>query len=155
MLVRTLPAICALVLCVAACSGDDDGVTTTPRPVTSGPALQIFLREAYGEGLFQAGDPVDLTIEEMLYDDAARAANELGLGLYATISGDPPYPDGLPGYLITVKGDFFDYSGDEERPPPDTPRRPAVATAFVDKQGRLTYAWRFTDGDSATDDTGG
>lgn len=155
MLLRLLPAIFLILAFAAACSDDDDGGTVTPRPVTSGPALQIFLRDAYRDGLFQADDPIEITVEEMLYDDAARAAGEFGLGLYATVTGDPPYPDGLPGYLITAQGDFFDYSGDEERPPPDTPKRPAVATAFVDTQGRVTYAWRFTDGDSAEDDSGG
>lgn len=140
----------------AACSGDDgDGPARTPRPVTSGPALQIFLREAYQQGLFQAGDPIDLTVEELLYDDAARKSNEFGLGLYATAQGEPPYPDGLPGFLITAQGDFFEYAGDEERPPADTARRPAVATAFVDKQGRFTYAWRFTDGDDVAPESAG
>lgn len=149
MLTRTLPVVLVLFLLLSACSGDGNEATTTPRLITSGPALQIFLREAYSEGLFHAGDPIELSVEDMLYDDAARAASEFGLGLYATASGDPPYPDGLPGYLITAQGDFFDYHGNAERPPPDTSRRPAVAAAFVDTQGRFTYVWRFTDGDSS------
>jgi len=149
MLMRTLPLILLASLIFAACSDGDEEATITPRPITSGPALQIFVREAYDEGLFQAGDPIELNIEEMLYDDAARAAREFGLGLYATVSGGPPYPDGLPGYFIIAQGDFFDYAGDEARPPPGSPRRPAVATAFVDTKGGFTYTWRFTDGDSA------
>lgn len=153
MLLRFLPLALLACAVISACCGGDDAPTVTPLPVTSGQALQIFVGEAYEEGLFQEGDPIDLDVREMLYDDAARAANELGLGLYATISGDPPYPDGLPGYLITAQGDFFDYDGDEERPPADTPRRPAVAAGFVDKQGRFTYAWRYTDGDSTTEDS--
>lgn len=140
-----LPAIIIATVFFVACFGDDGDVAPTPRPVTSGPALQIFLREAYNVGLFQAGDPIEITVADMLYNDAARAASEFGLGLYATASGDPPYPNGLPGYLIIAQGEFFDYSGDEERPPADAPRRSAVATAFVDTQGRFTYAWRFTD----------
>lgn len=153
MLTRTLFVVLLACAVVTACTGGDDDATPTPQPITSGPALQIFLREAYDEGLFQAGDPIQLSVEELLYDDAARKANGFGLGLYSTISGDQPHPDGLPGFLITAEGEFFDYSGDGERPPPDTPRRPAVATAFVDKQGRFTYAWRFIDTQEPTGDS--
>jgi hypothetical protein len=155
MLTRTLPAVLFACAVISACAGDDDDATPTPQPITSGPALQIFLREAYDEGLFEAGDPIQLSVEELLYDDAARKASELGLGLYSTVSGTPPYPDGLPGFLITAQGDFFDYSGDGESPSADTPRRTAVATAFVDKRGRFTYAWRFTETQEPTEDSDG
>lgn len=122
-----------------ACGGDSSGPDVTARPMTRGPALQLFLREAYRQGLFNAGDPVDVTVEEMPYDDAARLARDLGLGLYATAPGDPPYEDGLPGFFISVEGEFIDGDGE------DAPRRPAVAAAFVDMQGRFTYTWRFVD----------
>lgn len=145
MLLRTLATALIAATTIVACGDDDSGPAVTARPVGQGPALQIFLRNAYDAGLFLAGDPIDISVEAMLYDDAARAAGEFGLGLYATAPGTPPYPDGLPGYFITAHGDFFDYDGDEDRPPPDTPRRPAVSIGFVDTQGRVTYAWRFTD----------
>lgn len=146
MLARLLAlALFASLLALVACGDDGGSPTVTPKPVSRGPALQIFLREAYEKGLFLDDDPIEITIEEMLYDDAARAATEYGLGLYATATGDPPYPDGLPGYLITAQGQFFYYEDEERSPAPDTPRRPAVATGFVDTQGRMTYAWRFID----------
>lgn len=139
MLARVAPILILVPLALAACGDDSSAPQATARPMTRGPALQLFLREAYSEGLFREGDPVDVSVEEMLYDDAARLARELGLGLYATAPGDPPCPDGLPGFFITVEGDFIDSSaGDGEET-----RRPAVAAAFVDLQGRFTYVWRF------------
>lgn len=142
---RLLSVALLLALALAACGDGSSGPTTTPRPVARGVALQIFLKETYDAGLFQAGDPINIAVEEMLYDDAARAASEFGIGLYATAPGGPPYVDGLPGFLITAEGDFFDYDGDDAQPPPDTPRRAAVATGFVDTQGRVTYGWRFVE----------
>lgn len=145
MLLRILALALVASLAVVACGDDDSEPTPTARPVSRGPALQIFLREVYQASLFQEGDPIDISIDDMLYDDAARAAQELGLGLYATAPGEPPYPDGLPGFLITAQGDFLDWDGDGIPAPADAPRRPGVAAGFVDTQGRVTYVWRFTD----------
>ena len=74
----------------------------------------------------------------------AARAREYGLGLYATAPGTPPFADGLPGYLVTATGEFFDYDG-EGRPPPDTPRRPAVAAGYIDTTGRFTHVFRYLD----------
>jgi hypothetical protein len=68
----------------------------------------------------------------------------MDLSLYPTIPGTPPYADGLPGWLITARGDFFDVPNGAT-PTPDTPRRPALAAAFVDTHGGLAYSMRFTD----------
>jgi hypothetical protein len=144
MLARALPLFLLVTLTFAACGSDSSDYSPTPLPVTRGVALQIFLRQAYEDGLFAEGDPIELEVEAMLYGEAASTSQEHGLGLFATAPGEPPYPDGLPGFLIIASGDFFVQEGEGE-PSPDTPRRPAIAAAFVDTQGRSTYAWRFTD----------
>ncbi len=142
MLARLLALIVVASIVLAACGSD--GVQNTPQTVGRGPALQIFLRQAYENGWFAEGDPIDVDIVETFYEPAAARAAEYGLGLYATAPGTPPFADGLPGYLITAIGDFFDYDG-EGRPPPDTPRRPAVSAGYVDTTGRFTYTFRFLD----------
>ncbi|MFQ5472034.1 MAG: hypothetical protein ACE5FA_04010 [Dehalococcoidia bacterium] len=143
MLTRLLPIALLGSLILAACGGSS-GPQATPQPVGRGPALQTFLGQAYESGWFAEDDPIDVKIVETFYEPAAARAAELGLGLYATAPGTPPYSDGLPGFLITATGDFFDYDG-EGRPPPDTPRRPAVAAGYVDTAGRFTWVMRFLD----------
>jgi len=142
MLVRLLAVIVFASVVLAACGGSD-GSQDAPM-VGRGPALQIFLREAYDNGWFAEGDPVDVEIVETFYEPAAARAQEYGLGLYATAPGTPPFADGLPGYLVTAIGDFFDYDG-EGRPPSDTPRRPAVAAGYIDTTGRFTHVFRYLD----------
>lgn len=137
MILRLAAAAAATAMLVAAC-GDGSGPEVTARPITRGPALQLFLREAYEAGLFEQNDPIDIAVEEMLYDEARRAAQALGLGLYATAPGGPPYEDGLPGFYITARGEFLDGEG-------GVTRREGVAAAFVDMQGRFTYTWRFVE----------
>jgi len=117
----------------------------TPLPVFQGQAVQIFLREAYKTGWFREGDPIQITSEPMLWADALARATELGLSLYPTLPGTPPYQDGLPGWLMTARGDFYASAAGDTTPGPDTPRRPAIAAAFVDRQGRITYSLRFLD----------
>lgn len=143
MLVRLLAVIVVSSVVLAACGGSDGSQNTAPA-VGRGPALQIFLRQAYDNGWFAEGDPIDVAIVETFYEPAAARAREYGLGLYATAPGTPPYADGLPGYLITAIGDFFDYDG-EGRPPADTPRRPAVAAGYIDTTGRFTHVFRYLD----------
>ncbi|MCH8813503.1 MAG: hypothetical protein IH957_00190 [Chloroflexi bacterium] len=143
MLTRLLPIAIMASLLLAACGGSS-GPQATPQPVGRGPALQTFLGQAYESGWFAEGDPIDVKIVGTFYEPAAARAAELGLGLYATAPGTPPYSDGLPGFLITAIGDFFDYDG-EGRPPADTPRRPAVAAGYVDTLGRFTWVMRFLD----------
>jgi ABC-type nitrate/sulfonate/bicarbonate transport system substrate-binding protein len=143
MLARLLAVTVLASIVLAACGGSD-GPQNTPPTVGRGPALQTFLRQAYESGWFAEGDPVDVEIVETFYEPAAARAAEYGLGLYATAPGTPPYTDGLPGYLITAIGEFYDYEGDD-RPPPETPRRPAVAAGYVDTAGRFTYTFRYLD----------
>jgi hypothetical protein len=138
-----------------ACGGDDDGGNETETPVPTGSAaleanaVQVFLREAQKIGWFDEGDEIEVSSEPLLIAEAQAEATRLGLPLYATLPGDPPYPDGLPGYFITAEGEFYDVA-DGETPGPDTPRRPALAIAFVDTQGRFTYSRKFTDTPSPT-----
>ena len=143
MLTRLLPIALLGSLILVACGGSGEP-QNTPQPVGRGPALQTFLGQAYENGWFAEGDPIDVEIVETFYEPAAARAAELGLGLYATAPGTPPFSDGLPGFLITAIGDFFDYDG-EGRPPTDTPRRPAVAAGYVDTTGRFTWVMRFLD----------
>ena len=131
-------------LALASACGDDTQPTPTPQPIIEGNAVQIFLREAYKIGWFNSGDDIQLESEPLTFAEALTKAEALDLSLYPTIPGTPPYPDGLPGWLITARGDFFDLPNNAT-PNADTPRRPAAAAAFVDATGRLTYSMRFTD----------
>lgn len=137
----------SLALLGAACGSG--GPEPTPLPVFQGQAVQIFLREAYKTGWFREGDPIQITSEPMLWADALAKAEELGLSLYPTLPGTPPYQDGLPGWLMTAQGDFYATAAGNATPGPDTPRRPAIAAAFVDRQGRITYSLRFLDASPA------
>lgn len=134
-----LPMLALLSAC-----GDDTAPTPTPGTIIEGNAVQIFLREAFKIGWFGAEDPVEVDSDALTYEEALARATVLDLSLYPTVPGTPPYANGLPGWLIIAQGDFYDISGGAT-PTPDTPRRPAVAAAFVDTQGRLTYSMRFTD----------
>jgi hypothetical protein len=140
---------------VVACGGDDEGAGESQTPVPTGSAaleanaVQSFLGEAQKIGWFDEGDEIEVQSTPMLIAEAQAEATRLGLPLYATVPGDPPYPDGLPGYFITAEGQFYDVA-DGETPRPDTRRRPALAIAFVDTHGRLTYSRRFTDIPTAT-----
>jgi hypothetical protein len=136
--------VSALVTVAAACGGDDEEPIPTAKPIIEGNAVQIFLREAHKIGWFDDGDPIELESEPYGFVDALATVQEMGLAIYPTTGEDPPYRDGLPGWLITARGDFYDVA-DGETPGPDTGRRPAVAAAFVDREGRLTYSMRFTD----------
>jgi hypothetical protein len=107
----------------------------------------VFIREAVKSNWFAADDDIDFKTEELLFADATARSEEVGLPIYATEPGPPPYKDGLPGVFIVAKGDFYDYTGPAYRTPgPDTPRRAATAIAFVDELGRISYAYRFNDG---------
>ncbi len=135
---------------IFAAAGCGSGETEpTPPPVFQGQAVQIFLREAYKTGWFSEGDPIKITSEPMLWADALTKARELGLSLYPTLPGTPPFPDGLPGWLMTARGDFYATAAEGRTPEPGTPRRPAMAVAFVDRQGRITYSLRFLDASPA------
>ncbi len=133
----------ALGAAVSACN-DSDEPTPTAKPIIEGNAVQIFLREAHKVGWFNDGDPIELESEPYEFAGALAEAQKLGLALYPTSGESPPYTNGLPGWLITARGDFFDVA-DGQLPTPETARRPAVAAAFVDREGRLTYGMRFTD----------
>lgn len=136
-------AVAAIVLLMAACGTGGPG--PTPLPVFQGQAVQIFLREAYKTGWFREGDPIAITSEPMLWADALVKARGLGLSLYPTLPGTPPFQDGLPGWLMTARGDFYASAAGGSTAGPDTARRPAIAVAFVDRQGRITYSLRFLD----------
>lgn len=129
---------------VSACGDDGAEPTPTPGTIIEGNAVQIFLKEANKIGWFSSDDAVELDSEPLPYDEALAKATALGLSLYPTVPGTPPYPDGLPGWLIIARGDFYEVA-DGATPTPDAPRRPAVAAAFVDTHGRLAYSMRFTD----------
>jgi hypothetical protein len=146
-------ALAWVVVLAVACSDDGGDESQTPVPTGSEAlqenAVQVFLREAQKIGWIDEGDDIEITSRPMLIAEAQAQATVLGLPLYATAPGDPPYPDGLPGYFITAEGEFYDVA-DGETPGPDTGRRPALAIAFVDTQGRFTYSRRFTDVASPT-----
>jgi hypothetical protein len=137
-----------------ACGDDDDGgddtggETNAPSATLTGnAALDVYIREAVKSNWFALGDDIEFETEELLWEDALVRSQEVGLPIYATEPGDPPYEDGLPGTLIIASGDFYDYTGPpNETPSPETPRREAQSIAFVDEQGRISYAFRFTDG---------
>jgi hypothetical protein len=113
-------------------------------PIIEGNAVQIFVREAHKVGWFNDGDPIEFTSQPYGFAQALTEAQKLGLAIYPTSGETPPYSGGLPGWLITAKGDFYNVA-DGQTPGPATGRRPAVAVAFVDREGRLTYGMRFTD----------
>lgn len=147
-------AVCALAFVLAiglACGDDDDGDGATPAPLGTGSetqALNIFISEAVKSNWFAADDDITFETEELLWLDAAVRAAEIGLPIYATEPGPPPYEDGLPGTFVVAEGDFYDYPGElGTTPPPDTGRREAIAIAFVDELGRISYSYRFTDGE--------
>jgi hypothetical protein len=112
-------------------------------------AVESFTKEALKLGWFDEGDDIEVVSRPMLIAEAQTEATVLGLPLYATLPGPPPYPDGLPGYFITAEGQFYDVA-DGETPAAGTGRRPALAIAFVDTQGRLTYSRKYTDVASPT-----
>jgi len=128
---------------VLGCGGGDEG-GPTPGTIIEGNAVQIFVKEASKIGWFSPDDPIDIQSEPLPYEEALAKATALNLSLYPTVPETPPFPGGLPGWLITARGDFYDLPG-SATPGPDTPRRPAIAAAFVDTHGRLTYSMRFTD----------
>ena len=129
---------------VSACGDDGAEPTPTPGTIIEGNAVQIFLREAYKVGWFTADDEVELESEPLLFEQALAKATVMDLSLYPTTPGTPPYVDGLPGWLITARGDFFEVPSGAT-PTSETPRRPAIAAAFVDTHGGLAYSMRFTD----------
>jgi hypothetical protein len=137
-------AILIFTLAAATACEDDAEPQPTPRTIIEGNAVQIFLKEAVKVGWFAADDDIDLESEPLLFQQALDRAAEIDLSLYPTVPETPPYTDGLPGWLITARGEFFDLPGGGT-PGPDTPRRPAVAAAFVDTHGGLAYSMRFTD----------
>jgi len=124
---------------VAGCSGGE--TAPTPKPIIEGNAVQIFTREAYREAWFTPSDKIAITSEPLAFDQALARAEALGMQLYPTLPGEPPYPD---GWLITAKGDFF-APAQGQTPSASAPRRPAVAAAFVEHASRLTYSMRYTD----------
>ena len=138
----------ALLVFFAACSDDDgdadEGTNGTVPPTTKEQALETYLLEMEKIGWFSRDDPVDIETEYLLIAEAQEMTSDLGLSLYATLPGPPPYPDGLPGWYVVARGEFNDVTF-PETPGPDTKRRPAVSTAFVDLEGRLTYGMKFTD----------
>jgi len=142
-------ALIVLGLALASACGDDGEPAPTPGTIIEGNAVQIFLKEAYKVGWFTADDPIEVESEPLLYEQALARAEDLDLSFYAPVPGTPPYPNGLPGWLITARGDFFDLPSGAT-PTPDTPRRPALAAAFVDSTGGLSYSMRFTDVAPAT-----
>lgn len=139
-----LAAAVVVAVFLTRCGGGGEPAPTA-QTIFQGQAVQIFLREAYKTGWFREGDPIEITSEPMLWEEALARARGLGLSLYPTIPGTPPFRDGLPGWLMTAKGEFYETAGSGVTPAVETLRRPAVAVAFVDRQGRITYSLRFTD----------
>ena len=141
--------ILVLALALASACGGNSEPAPTPGTIIEGNAVQIFLKEAYKVGWFTSEDDIEIQSEALLYEQALARATDMDLSLYAPVPGTPPYPNGLPGWLITARGDFFDLPSGVT-PTPDTPRRPALAAAFVDSRGHLAYSMRFTDVAPAT-----
>ena len=138
----TSVVLVAVFLClIAACGGGK--AAPTPQPIIEGNALQIFVREGEKVGWFTDASQVQLSSEPAQYEEALAKAQSLGMQLYPTVPGTPS-GEGRPGWYMTARGDFFDVKGGQS-PAADTPRRPALAAAFVDRWGGLSYAWRFTD----------
>jgi len=132
---------------LAACGGGNEAepaTTAVPRAVTEEQAREVYLREIDKVGWFYRDDPVEIELEYLPIAEAQAKTYDLGLSLYATLPGPPPYPDGLPGWFIVARGDFFDVEF-PQTPGPDTRRRPAVSIAFVDLQGGFTYGMKFLD----------
>ncbi len=135
----------------AACGRDDVGegdetpeLTAAPGEVTEEAAVEVYLGEMEKLGWFYRDDPVEVEAEYLLIAEAQTKTSELGLSLYATLPGPGPYPGGLPGWFIVARGDFYDVEY-PQTPRPETRRRPAVSTAFVDLMGGFTYGMKFTD----------
>jgi len=132
---------------VIACNGSEDpgpAITAIPRAVSEEEAREVYLREIDKVGWFNRDDPVEIELEYLPIAEAQAKTYELGLSLYATVPGPPPYPDGLPGWFVLARGDFFDVEF-PQTPGPVTRRRPAVSIAFVDLQGGFTYGMKFLD----------
>lgn len=149
---RTLLLFAALIpvaITLAACGNDDEPAvpasTAEPQLVTKDEALDIYLKEMEKLGWFYRDDPVEVEAEYQLIAEAQAKTQDLGLSLYATLPGPGPYPNGLPGWYIVARGDFYDVEY-PQTPRPDTVRRPAVSIAFVDMQGGFTYGMKFLDG---------
>jgi hypothetical protein len=138
-----LVALGTLIL-LAGCGGGDEAPTPAPGAITEEDARQLYLGEMEKLGWFHEGDDVDIEVEYLLIAEAQAKVTDLGLSLYATLPGPPPYPDGLPGWLIVARGDFYEVEY-PQTPGPDAQRRPAIGTGFVDREGRLTYGMKFTD----------
>jgi len=134
---------------LAACGDSDEPAvpvtTAEAQLVTKEEALDIYLGEMEKLGWFYRDDPVEIEAKHQLIAEAQAKTSELGLSLYATLPGPGPYPNGLPGWYIVARGDFYDVEY-PQTPRPDTVRRPAVSIAFVDLQGGFTYGMKFLDG---------
>jgi ABC-type glycerol-3-phosphate transport system substrate-binding protein len=139
-----LLALLAAALLAAACGNSAGAPEADVFTITEESAVQIFLREMAKSRWIEENDPLEVTVEKLLWEDAFAKAEEIGLTLYPTIAATPPYEDGLPGWLIIAEGDFYDIA-DGAEPGEDTGRRPAIAVAFVDEAGHLAYSRRFTE----------
>jgi hypothetical protein len=149
--VAAFAPVAALLLLVTACGSDGEGegdetpgATAPAGEVTEEEAVEVYLGEMEKLGWFYRDEPVEVEAEYLLIAEAQAKTSDLGLSLYATLPGPGPYPDGLPGWFIVARGDFYevDYP---QTPRPETWRRPAVSTAFVDLMGGFTYGMKFTD----------
>jgi hypothetical protein len=77
------------------------------------------VRGAQKVGWFDEGDPIALESEAILFNEAPGSAQREGLAIYPPVQGPQPYEDGLPGWLIVARGDFYDVV-DGELPGQDT-----------------------------------
>lgn len=129
----------AAAVVLAACGSDTQ--TREPGAIAHGTAVQIFLKEAYKIGLFQPEDEVEVDSEPLSHAEAQVKAEAVGLALYSPHLGTPP-PEGVSGWLVTVRGLFYDLADGFEANG-ERPRRHGVAMAFIDSTGNLTYAFRY------------
>jgi len=140
-----------VLLLVVGCGGDTEGGDATAtatqgvNAVTEEEAVEVYLGEMEKLGWFYRDETVEVEAEYLLIAEAQKKTSDLGLSLYATLPGPGPYPDGLPGWFIVARGDFYEVEY-PQTPRPETRRRPAVSTAFVDMMGGFTYGMRFLDG---------
>jgi len=114
--------ILVLALALVSACGKRRRASPNTRTIIEGNAVQIFLKEAYKVGWFTSGDDIEIQSEALLYEQALARATDMDLSLYAPVPGTPPYPNGLPGWLITARGDFFDLPPGRHQ----HPRRPAA-----------------------------
>jgi hypothetical protein len=148
-----------VVVCVTALAGCAGGASApslspgastpaaaTPYVKSAEQALDIALDSAYRSRMLLRSDPIQVSVEKLLYGEAARRDEGLNLGLqirpddYTCPPGaECPYPGepaGEVGYFITIQGEFLVNSDSGK------PRRSGIAMTWVGEAGGMTTGFR-------------